>query len=167
MKCTDVLTGWGSVLATLILSGLAVGQSSQDRSSTMPRATNSTAMSSETPLSGSAAGQTVRGKEPPTAGGESTSAVDRGQEPETSFRPRLPKYYAQVVDDQQRQAIYAIQREYYPQIAALLIQLRELEAAQKREIESILTDAQRERLATLKQVPRDRGSGASMTLATE
>ena len=35
------------------------------------------------------------------------------------FRGRLPNYYRQVVDEKQREAIYKIQQEYAPKIAAL------------------------------------------------
>ncbi|MGQ9564282.1 MAG: hypothetical protein ACUVQG_13450 [Thermogutta sp.] len=62
------------------------------------------------------------------------------------FRPRLPMYYARVVTEEQRQKIYAIQREYYPKIAALRKQLEDLIAEQNAKIEAVLTPEQKSEL---------------------
>lgn len=63
---------------------------------------------------------------------------------------RLPRYYAGLVDSQQRQAIYEIRARLGQQINALEQQLEELRAAEMQEIEALLTDAQQEQLAVLR-----------------
>lgn len=64
---------------------------------------------------------------------------------------RLPPYYAQVVNDQQRQAIYAIQDKYAARIAALQEQLAALARQRDAEIEGVLTAEQRARLRELQE----------------
>ena len=56
---------------------------------------------------------------------------------------RLPAYYAAVVNDQQRQAIYSIQAKYDQQLAALNEQLQALEKWRDAEIESVLSPEQK------------------------
>ena len=58
------------------------------------------------------------------------------------FRGRLPAYYGTVVDDKQRQAIYDIQKEYHPKIAALKAQLEALIKERDEKIEAVLTPEQ-------------------------
>ena len=52
------------------------------------------------------------------------------------FHPRLPNYYGTVVDEEQRQAIYDIQREYHPEIARLKAQLEALMEERNEKIEA-------------------------------
>ncbi|GAB6165763.1 hypothetical protein JCM19992_17630 [Thermostilla marina] len=61
----------------------------------------------------------------------------------SNFRPRLPNYYAAVVSEQQRQQIYAIQREYWEKIQPLLKQLEALEAERDAKIEAVLSPEQK------------------------
>jgi len=67
------------------------------------------------------------------------------------FRPRLPMYYAKVVDEKQRQKIYDIQRKYHPQIADLQKQLEKLIAQRDAEIEAVLTPQQKAEIEKLRQ----------------
>lgn len=77
------------------------------------------------------------------------SAGQAGQK--TEFRPRLPMYYAKVVDEKQRQKIYEIQRKYHPQIVDLQKQLEKLIAQRDAEIEAVLTPQQKAEIEKLRQ----------------
>jgi hypothetical protein len=65
------------------------------------------------------------------------------------FRGRLPAYYSRVVDEKQRQKIYAIQREYAPKIDALKAQLAALTAERDEKVVAVLTP---EQLKTIQQL---------------
>jgi len=56
---------------------------------------------------------------------------------------RLPPYYKDVVDDKQRDKIYAIQAEYADRIERLKQQLEALEAERDGRIEAVLTPQQK------------------------
>lgn len=75
----------------------------------------------------------------------------------TPPRGRLPAYYGQVVNQQQREQIYAIQAKYSARIAELQKQLEELRAQRDAEIEKVLTPEQLKRIAEL----RARAAGGS------
>lgn len=67
-------------------------------------------------------------------------------------RGRLPAYYSQVVNGQQREKIYAIQKQYAPKIAELKAQLQAVQEKQNAEVEAVLTPDQ---LATVKKLSED------------
>jgi hypothetical protein len=71
--------------------------------------------------------------------------------PSKKAKGRLPPYYAGVVSDQQRQAIYAIQEKYAAQIAALQEQLAALARQRDMEIEGVLTAEQRAKVRELQE----------------
>jgi hypothetical protein len=82
-----------------------------------------------------------------------TRQADAGVANETSvksFSGRLPRYYASLVDNQQRAAIYAIQMRFYREIESLERQLAALKKTEMEEIESVLTAAQRKQLEELR-----------------
>lgn len=89
-------------------------------------------------------------QQPATANADESKAASQTGDA-TEFRPRLPAYYARVVTEEQRQKIYAIQREYHPRIAALRKQLEELIAEQNGKIEAVLTPQQKAELERLRQ----------------
>src|SRR5688572_29700544 len=60
---------------------------------------------------------------------------------------RLPAYYADVVTDDQRKAIYDIQAKYAKQLQDLNEQLLALTKKQNDEIEAVLTAEQKEKVA--------------------
>ncbi len=64
-------------------------------------------------------------------------------------RGRLPNYYSQVVDEEQREAIYKIQSNYTEQIAKLQQQIDALIADRKAEVEKVLTAEQKTRVAEI------------------
>lgn len=70
---------------------------------------------------------------------------------EKAFRGRLPAYYRQVVTEEQRQAIYRIQAEYAPKIAALRAQLEALIAEQDAKIQAVLSPEQLKRIEQLRE----------------
>jgi len=80
-----------------------------------------------------------------------SSASASAKTAQETFRPRLPMYYARVVDEKQRQKIYDIQRKYHPQIEALQRQLEELIAKRNAEIEAVLTAEQKAEIEKLRQ----------------
>lgn len=63
---------------------------------------------------------------------------------------RLPNYYADVVDGQQRELIYQIQAKFRPQIEKLEAELAALKADQDKEIEAILRPEQKKKVDELR-----------------
>jgi hypothetical protein len=76
----------------------------------------------------------------------------KSTKPRAPARGRLPAYYSQVVNGQQRERIYAIQQQYAPKIAELKAQLAALQDKQNAEVEAVLTP---EQLATVKKLTDD------------
>jgi hypothetical protein len=64
-------------------------------------------------------------------------------------RGRLPVYYSQVVNEEQRLKIYAIQAQHMQKIADLRAQLATALKAMNSEVETVLTDEQREKVDQL------------------
>ena len=64
-------------------------------------------------------------------------------------RGRLPAYYGRVVDQKQREKIYAVQKSYAAEIAKLRTQLKDLLAKRNAEVEAVLTAEQRAKVAKL------------------
>ena len=72
-------------------------------------------------------------------------------------RGRLPMFYGQIgLSREQREKIYEIQAKYRSQIEELMKQLAALREKQKEEIEAVLTDEQKERLAKLQEEAKKR-----------
>lgn len=59
------------------------------------------------------------------------------------FRGRLPSYYGTVVNERQRERIYAIQRHYYGQIEDLKAQLEAVTQKRDADVADVLTAQQR------------------------
>ncbi len=71
--------------------------------------------------------------------GQAPDQVEQAKE----FRGRLPAYFSSVVDDRQRQQIYAIQRHYFGQIEDLKAQLEALTDKRDAEVYAVLSLQQR------------------------
>ncbi|REJ66389.1 MAG: hypothetical protein DWQ31_15105 [Planctomycetota bacterium] len=78
-------------------------------------------------------------------------------------RGRLPNYYGRVVDEEQRETIYAIQRRYKDELAAFEAQIRELrkkmnELRSQRadEVAAVLTAEQLAEVNRLREASRQR-----------
>ena len=84
-------------------------------------------------------------KESKSDGAKSSKKPAEVEVGKVSFR--LPRYFAAIIDSEQRAEIQEIQASYHERIAALQQQLDELEAAQLKELEGVLTAAQRKTLA--------------------
>ncbi len=72
------------------------------------------------------------------------------------FRGRLPAYFAKVVDDEQRKAIYAIQKEYKPKINELKAQLAALTKERDEKILAELTPEQRGKVEAARKAAMDK-----------
>lgn len=131
------LGGLGAV-AALVIGGVLIG--------------------SRTPAEDTAAQPQASTQQPATANADESKAASQTRDA-TEFRPRLPAYYARVVTEEQRQKIYAIQREYHPRIAALRKQLEDLIAEQNGKIEAVLTPQQKVELERLRQEAATRRAG--------
>jgi Spy/CpxP family protein refolding chaperone len=86
----------------------------------------------------------------------SAAKVDSAQSDKGSAAPaipggRLPRFFASLVDDEQRQQMYEIRESYRPQIEALEKQLDELRAKELTAMEKVLTAAQRKQLAEMRE----------------
>jgi Spy/CpxP family protein refolding chaperone len=90
-----------------------------------------------------------------------------GEQEPKKFRGRLPNYYRQVVDEEQRKTIYQIQEEYAAKIDAVRKQLEALMAERDAKVEAVLTPEQRKEVERLREearakrrAERDAGPGA-------
>ncbi|GAB4142550.1 MAG: hypothetical protein Kow0040_31600 [Thermogutta sp.] len=116
---------------------------------------NATTQAAGTPAPQAAPSQSA--STAPSSGQSATSAAKA--DATAAFRPRLPMYYAKVVDDKQRQSIYDIQRKYHPQIADLQRQLEKLIAQRDAEIEAVLTPQQKAEVEKLRKEAAARRGG--------
>lgn len=63
---------------------------------------------------------------------------------------RLPRYFASLVDEEQRAEIYEIQDSFREKLAALQKELAELKESEMSAIEEVLTATQRKKLAEMR-----------------
>lgn len=84
--------------------------------------------------------------------GQETKKADPKAKAGAKEKPkgRLPAYYRDVVTDEQRDQIYAIQAKYEKQIGDLQSQLDAVRAKQNSEFEALLSAEQKEKLAKAK-----------------
>jgi hypothetical protein len=81
---------------------------------------------------------------------KSETAADSAASPKTTAAPdRLPRYYAQVVNPEQRVEIYLIQDSYHDRIADLKAQLEALTSERDKKIAAVLTPSQRKKVEEL------------------
>ena len=111
-------------LAVVIAGGLAAAQQSS------PAGGRSARSSAETPAE--------------------TPVPEDAKAKKKEFRGRLPAYYSRVVDQEQREKIYAIQREYAPKIDALKAQLAALTAERDEKVVAELTPEQLQKIEQMK-----------------
>lgn len=85
------------------------------------------------------------------AGAKVPAAAARGEGPARRARSgQLPPYYRDVVSDEQRQKIYAIQAEYNAQIGELEAKVAQLRKERDAKIEALLTPEQKKRIEDLR-----------------
>ena len=85
---------------------------------------------------------------------------EEGQTQRRRARGRLPNFYAQVVSGDQREKIYAIQKQHAPEIDKLRKQLQELIAKRDAEMRNLLTEEQQARVDGLAEEARKRREAA-------
>ena len=70
--------------------------------------------------------------------------------PRKAPRGRLPNFYTQVVNGEQRETIYNIQSKFTPQIEKLEAEIEALKAKMNEEVEKVLTPEQKKRVDDLR-----------------
>jgi hypothetical protein len=74
---------------------------------------------------------------------------------------RLPVYFSKVVDEKQKSAIYRLQKEYEPKIAAAKAQLEQLTKERDAKITALLTPEQQKKIEEAKAAAaKSRGAAA-------
>jgi Spy/CpxP family protein refolding chaperone len=89
----------------------------------------------------------------PAQEGEATQPAKR--------RHRLPRYYSQVVTEEQRASIYDLQGEYAPRIEKLEAQLAALEEERDTKIAEVLSPEQRQQVDDLEAAARAKRRAAA------
>jgi hypothetical protein len=69
-------------------------------------------------------------------------------------RGHLPKYYANVVTEEQREKILKIQEEYKPKIEALETQLKALKKERDDKVSAVLTEEQKKKVEEAKAMDK-------------
>ena len=77
----------------------------------------------------------------------------------TTVSYRLPRYFASIIDDEQRSEMQEIQASFHEKIAAIQQELDELEAARMKALEGVLTTSQRKMLTEMRSNAGTAGSG--------
>jgi len=81
----------------------------------------------------------VAGDDPPKA-----------KEPAAKMRGQLPQNWGKLgLSEEQKQKVYTVQNEYKAKIDALRRQVTELQTQERKDMENVLTDAQKTRLREL------------------
>ncbi|HYW78033.1 MAG TPA: hypothetical protein VE890_00585 [Thermoguttaceae bacterium] len=91
------------------------------------------------------------------------NSVPQNSVPQKKFQGRLPAYYRTVVDQKQREAIYAIQKEYWTQIEALKAQLEALTKQRDEKITAVLTPEQLKQVEATALAVKAKRSSAKTT----
>lgn len=91
--------------------------------------------------------------------GAKSKSKDSVESAELTFR--LPRYFSSIVDDDQRTQIRQIQISYHDKMEPLREELAELEAAQLKAIEALLSSAQRKALEQLRAGDTKRSTSTS------
>ena len=85
---------------------------------------------------------------PPSLGQEAKRKA-AAKEP-AKAKGRLPAYYREIVTDEQREKIYALQAKYDSQIEELTQQLEALRSQRDADVEAVLTADQKAKLAEVR-----------------
>lgn len=101
---------------------------------------------------GDAAAETKKDKAEAKAEGK----AGKGKGARKEAAGRLPAFYADIVDGEQRTKIYAIQAEHDPAIRQLQASLKEAIAKRDAAVLAVLTPAQQEKLAKLEAEAKEK-----------
>ena len=83
--------------------------------------------------------------------GQDTKKTEKAEKAPKKAKGRLPAYYADIVTDQQRETIYAIQAKHQEKISELNAALLAATQAMNAEIEAVLTPEQKDKLKVAKE----------------
>ena len=87
----------------------------------------------------------------------------RGMTIERKFARRLPNYYRDVISDEQRDKIYAIQAAYFSPVEMLTLRLERLKTERDSQIEAVLTAEQKKKIEALTKEATDRAAARRAT----
>ena len=90
-----------------------------------------------------------------------------GQDAKEKKKGRLPAYYGDIVNDAQRQQIYAVQEKYAKTLAALQDQIDTIEKQRDTEIEALLDAQQKTKLAAARQAVAEKKAKAAVEKAQQ
>ena len=82
--------------------------------------------------------------------GKSSKSASKDESKGARSKGRLPRYYAEVVDDEQREKIYAVQEPFQTQIDELEATLEQIKAERDKAIRAVLTPEQRKKIDAMK-----------------
>jgi len=82
----------------------------------------------------------------------------RGIKVEKKFARRLPNFYRDVVSDEQRDAVYAIQADYFRPIEMLTLRLERLQKERDAQIEAVLNAEQKKKIEALRKESLERAA---------
>ena len=113
--------------------------------------------------SGPASGATASAAAQPGAESDKPAASGSAEKGKKRTEPkgRLPTYFGEVVDAQQRERIYEIQARYNAEIKKMQEQMHELETTRDKEVQSVLTAEQHAKVAQLQETAKTKRSEAS------
>ena len=82
----------------------------------------------------------------------------RGMKVEKKFTRRLPNFYRDVVSDKQKDAVYAIQADYFEPIEMLTLRLERLQKERDAQIEAVLSAEQKKKIEVLRKESLERSA---------
>ncbi len=140
-----VLRWTGLVLAGALAIFVASGFCGEKTAAAQPAAEPAAAETTQTPAKSDAAGT----QPAPSAEKKPSGKKAKGEKP-AKPRGRLPSYFSGVVNDEQREKIYAIQKQCEPKISDLRKELDSLIKARDEKINALLTPEQKKKIEDLK-----------------
>ena len=82
----------------------------------------------------------------------------RGMKVVKKFARRLPNFYRDVVSDEQKDAVYAIQADYFGPIEMLTLRLERLQKERDAQIEAVLSAEQKKKVESLRKESLERAA---------
>ena len=140
-----VLRWTGLVLAGALAIFVASGLCGEKTAAAQPAAEPAAAGTTQTPAKSEAPGTQAAPSREKKASGKKAKG-EKAAKP----RGRLPNYFSGVVNDEQREKIYAIQKQCEPKISDLRKELDSLIKARDEKINALLTPEQKKKIEDLK-----------------
>jgi flagellar motility protein MotE (MotC chaperone) len=89
------------------------------------------------------------------------NSAESGAKKRTEPRGRLPAYFGEVIDSQQREKIYELQARYLAEIKTLQDKIAELEKKREEDVQGILTPEQAEKVKQFVENAKSKRTEAS------